>query len=113
MGVSSQESSSPPLNPQCQQELQLPLKHLPQELHFQLLFPLKGSPRGSSLPSRPSSSQQPLLNKLSDPSSLASNNSLSNNSPSSSSSPNKQLLFSSRTSNLSSSSQEHSQALCS
>merc|ERR1712072_71620 len=101
-----------PLNPQCQQELQLPLKHLPQELHFQL----KGSPRGSSLPSRPSSSQQPLLNKLSDPcrpSSLASNNSLSNNSPSSSSSPNKQLLFSNRTSNLSSSSQEHSQALCS
>ena len=65
--ASSQRSSFPPLNPQCQQKLQLPLKHLPQRLPFQLLCPLNGFPRGSSRPSRPSSSHQPLLNKLSDP----------------------------------------------
>merc|ERR1712032_77266 len=128
--VSSLTSSSPPPNPQCLPELQLPHKHL----HLGLLFlPLclpRGSPRGSSLPSRPSNSQQPLLNQLSDPcspSNLASSNSLSSNSPSSSSSlslssslglprpSNKQHLSSSRISNLSSnsSSQVHSQALCS
>merc|ERR1712226_334883 len=78
-------SSSLPLNPQRLQELQLPHKHLPLGLLFLPLCLPRGSLRGSSLPSRPSSN------------SPSSSSSLSLSRPS-----NKQHLSSSRTSSLSS-----------